>query len=46
MKEKKKETFSTDSLWEVAEELAKKGKFGEANKVVGRIYRKYNEKYN
>ena len=46
MKEKKKETFNDDQLWEVAKELAKKGKFGEANKVVGQIYRKYSEKYN
>jgi len=43
---KKKETFNDDSLWKVVKELANKGRFEEANKIIGQIYRKYGEKYN
>jgi len=43
---KKKENFNNDPLWKVAKELTDKGNFGEANKIVGEIYKKYGEKYN
>ena len=40
------EAFNNDPLWKNVKELVNKGLFGDANKIVGIIYKKYGEKYN
>uniref|UniRef100_A0A6M3LBB0 Uncharacterized protein n=1 Tax=viral metagenome TaxID=1070528 RepID=A0A6M3LBB0_9ZZZZ len=46
MKEENRKKINSDPDWKVVKELVDKGKFLDANKVIGQIYKKYGEKYN
>jgi len=46
MSARKLNNFNNDPLWEKVKEVVSQCRFGEANRLVGVIYRKYGEKYN
>ena len=46
MKNEIKRKIANDPEWEEVKKLSGKGKFTDANKLIGKIYKKYGEKYN